>query len=925
MTARFDDCACGTCATCNTPSAARQVADARLFRHGAIKARLLSRITSAAVDGSRPLDRLGTRDNDDPAIALIDAVAGALHVLAWNAARLADDGTIRRTEDPDALVDLARLLGYEPRPALAAITTLAFTIDPLGGAKATTVPKGTKVASVPQKDESPQIFETDGDLDARVDWNTLLPVQVKSTPSISVGTTSVTIAGASTLAKPGDVFVAYVGPRTKRPFRFFNVTPRPLYPGQNFTVVIQLADPAPTGGLQLQLAADPSYAVTFSGSGTLVIPAGATQGLEMGTVTGPSGPRKMTVSSGAVSETIDFFAPPVDAWLCARIATVTRRPDLDPQRTVIDLASPVGLPVSSGVLVYDVEDKVVILGQHAAAFGATAPDITLMPSTVQDTYGEKDAQGKLTGEWKDLVMPLGDASGGEVDLDAVYADAISGRLVVFAADVTRLGQIGGSMERTKRGFGLSAKVTRIDVRGIDLGNTGFRKKVRETAIYVETARETPLVVVEDVPMPMPSDRLIVQGPVSLPAGRRIVLSDQPAVKEAGSRARIAEVAVLKSSTPSGADTLLVFDGPVATTFRSTTLTLFANAVAASHGETPTTGPEPIGSGDAASPSPTFTLTRSPLAYVPADNLRGYAPAIEVRVDDTLYKEVPTLFDLGTDDRAYAVRRAREEKSAIQFAGRLRSGTHNITALYRTGGGTVGNVGPDRITTIMTPVLGVRTVTNPVPADGASDAETIADMRTAAPQSIRTLDRVVSLADFEAFARTYRGVGKALATELRVGMRKVVCLTIATTTLSAPGADLVDPLRKALAKISVPGRTIRIAGFTDLTADVTVALAIDPTRRRKNVENAVRTMIGERFGRRARRFGEALHRSAVLAALQSVDGVIAARLPVFEVPGGPPEDEGRLLCPAPSIVDGVFIEAGLLSIDPDVVQFMEMVP
>ena len=68
--------------------------------------------------------------------------------------------------------------------------------------------------------------------------------------------------------------------------------------------------------------------------------------------------------------------------------------------------------------------------------------------------------------------------------------------------------------------------------------------------------------------------------------------------------------------------------------------------------------------------------------------------------------------------------------------------------------------------LMTPILGVGKVTNVVPADGASDAETLDDMRTAAPQSIRTLDRVVSLGDFEAFARARAAAwARALATEL----------------------------------------------------------------------------------------------------------------------------------------------------------------
>ena len=61
------------------------------------------------------------------------------------------------------------------------------------------------------------------------------------------------------------------------------------------------------------------------------------------------------------------------------------------------------------------------------------------------------------------------------------------------------------------------------------------------------------------------------------------------------------------------------------------------------------------------------------------------------------------------------------------------------------------------------------------------------------------------------------------------------------------------------------------------------------------------------------------------ALHDVEGVIAARLPVFVLPGGPPEDEGRLLCPAPAMVGGVFSRAGLLSINADLVQFAEMLP
>jgi hypothetical protein len=577
-----------------------------------------------------------------------------------------------------------------------------------------------------------------------------------------------------------------------------------------------------------------------------------------------------------------------------------------------------------------------VLGQRAAAFGATAPDLSLMSDEVRN--GQKPTGSTtLPTEWLNLKMPTGTSTGGTVDLDAIYPDAVGGRSVVFSrvngAAVTEIGLIKSATETGRKGFGLSAKVTRIDVDGIDLSTAGFVNHVRETAIYIETGHDELLVVDAELQLPgAAADRVVVLGAVSLPAGRRAIVSGEQWSTSLGLGPRIAEVVTLKSSAPvaglppESPQTELVFERPLAGPFRQTTVVVFGNCVGASHGETPATGAELIGSGTAAALSPRFPLKRSPLTYVPSVNARGYAPAIEVRVNDRLYDETPSLFERG-DERVYTVRTQRGGVSEVQFAGRLPSSLHtphNVTALYRTGGGTAGNLPAGRLTMMMTPVLGVGKVTNVVPAEGASDAETLEDMRTAAPQSIQTLDRVVSLRDFEAFARTRRGIGKALATELRVGMRPVVCLTIATTSLTSPaaGSDVIESLRAALALVSVPGRTIRIEGFTDLTAQLAVALVVDPAFRRADVEAAVRAILAARFGREARAFARALHRSEILAALHAVDGVVAAQLPVFVLPGGAPESEGRLLCPGPS-ADGP--PAGLLSIDATQVQFAEMLP
>jgi hypothetical protein len=831
MSGDLSACACGTCPSCSGTAARPAVADPLVYSHGAIKARMLARIASLEIDGVRPLDPLSTRDSGDPAIALIDAFAGSLHILAYSAARLSDDGSILRTQDRDALVRLTRTLGYEPRPALSASTTLSFTVNAIkGGPTQANVPAGTKVASVPGQDEKPQTFETGAALDARAEWNALEPVVPKITVPMTIDGNSrtIVIAGAGTGARVGDAVLVY-------------------------------------------LSAQPV-------SGT--------------------------------------------SWLYGRIVLLTRSTDPDlPAQTAVLLGQTATV---TSDLAKDVayQNQLFLFGQHATAFGATAPNLALVDPQISAPLAD------ATGEWKDLKMDAGGiATGGTLDLDAIYPDAIVGRLILFAIGATRqAGMITASLDHSRNGFGLAAKVTQVSVGAVDLSDSGpFNLKVRATSILIQTGSEKLLIVDQDIQLPAPqADRILVMGKAELPPGRTLVLTGEQ--WGAAEPIAITEVATIKSASTSGPDTMLVFDRPLSGRFHSRSLALLANSVAATHGETtPNNGMEILGSADAVRLNPRYLLKGKPLSYVPATNARGYAPALEVRVSDRLYGEVPTLFALPSGSRVYTVRTVEDATSELQFAGRLPTGVNNVAALYRIGSGLAGNLASGRLSTMMTPVLGIMAVANPVPADGGSDAETIDDLRASAPQSVRTLDRVVSLSDFEIFARRFRGIGKALATELHLGMRKLVLLTIATTSLESPvaGSDTMEDLRDAILLATMPGALIRIEGFTDLNAQVTIAFAADPALRRSDVEAAIRTALGDRFSRAARAFGEALHESAILAAVQGVTGVIAARIAAFALPNGMPAVDGRLLCPAPVMANGQLTPAGLLSIDPATILFAEM--
>jgi len=97
--------------------------------------------------------------------------------------------------------------------------------------------------------------------------------------------------------------------------------------------------------------------------------------------------------------------------------------------------------------------------------------------------------------------------------------------------------------------------------------------------------------------------------------------------------------------------------------------------------------------------------------------------------------------------------------------RLPTGQENVKAAYRAGIGSDGEVGAGSLTLLKTRPFGVRGVTNPLTASSAADPEKLENARTNATLTVLTLDRIVSLRDFEDFARAFSGIGKAQAINL----------------------------------------------------------------------------------------------------------------------------------------------------------------
>lgn len=127
-----------------------------------------------AIARTPQLGGLGTRRDDDDAIALLDLWAAAADVLTFYTERYANEAFLRTASQSDSVRRLAALLGYNPRPGVAALAQLAFTADP---GTIIQVAVGLRVQSAPAQGQLPQTFETieTATVDARLNRLRIFP------------------------------------------------------------------------------------------------------------------------------------------------------------------------------------------------------------------------------------------------------------------------------------------------------------------------------------------------------------------------------------------------------------------------------------------------------------------------------------------------------------------------------------------------------------------------------------------------------------------------------------------------------------------------------------------------------------------------------------------------------------------------------
>jgi hypothetical protein len=872
----LNDCGCCEGLAVETPVAVsnRPGLSAIAYRvgtHARFKASMLAQLSESRLP---ELANLKTRDDDDFTIALLDAWSLTADVLTFYQERIANESYLRTASERSSIIRLARLVGYELRPGVAASTYLAFTLESAPGAPAVvSLNTGMKVQSIPGPGEKPQTFETIGQVTARGEWNEMRP-RLTELHMPAFGSTSIYLEGVTTNLKKGDMLLFVGAERAENVGserwdirRVATVEPD----ADNQRTFVRWAEPLGSvvppvepGRVQLQVYAMRLRASIFGFN------APDWHTLPIALRVGELNPNPQE-TDGSDRFLPGAYADRVNSWADKKFdadATGTSKTfiNLDSVYSQIVLNSWLVLtrPKLSDEAAYAELYRVRFVGEESKAdFNITGKTTRLEISGENiDKFSPRNATVQAQSEEVQIAeTPITEPVWkGVIVLDQLVEPLPEGRKVIITGKRLR-----ALVEKTRSKLAL-----------VSLDDSSVSKPLNAGDELIVLALPLPSAAAHTGVNILRWQLMDESGFVGFVVAPEDKITLVAAAKD---DAVVSEVVTIKETTnEDDTHTKLKLDAPLSNVFDRLTVKLNANVALATHGET--VANEVLGSGDAGQPYQRFTLKQSPLTYTSADTSSGGESTLQVFVNNIRWREVPALFGHGPRERIYVTHTDDDKKTTVQFGdgelgARLPMGRENVQATYRKGIGLEGLLEAGQLSLLMTRPLGVKGVINPQPASGAQDPQSLADARTNAPFTVLTLDRIVSLRDYEDFARSFSGIEKALATWTWNVHTRGVFVTVAGINGATVADDSVlrNSLVSAMQKSGDAQIPLTIKSYRSMTFKLVAGVKVDADYIEKNVLTAVEAALRASFSFAARAFGQPVTLSEIMAVMQNVAGVV----------------------------------------------------
>ncbi|MFS8085923.1 MAG: hypothetical protein ACMG6H_09855, partial [Acidobacteriota bacterium] len=694
----LNDCGCCEGLAVETPVEInnRPGLSAIAYRAGTQTRFKASMLAGLSVSGLAELRKLRTRDDDDFTIALLDAWAMVCDVLAFYQERIANESYLLTATERASIINLARLIGYELRPGVAASTYLAFNLETgAGSPAAATIGTGVKVQSIPGPDEKPQTFETVEEIEALGEWNAIRP-RLTEMLLPKFGSTSIYLGGATNNLKPGDVLL-FVGQERAENANLERWDVRRVATvesdADNQRTLVLWDEPLGHVGPRVDPAEKQVKVYLMRLRASLFgYNAPLWGSLPVALRVGERNPDSTVPGADAFLEGV--YAGRENTWAEKKFdampaGTSNARINLDAVYSQIVANSWVVLsrPLAGRETAYTELYGVTSVGEEGKVdFNITAK------TTVLEISGEKiekfsPRNATVSAQSEELPIaetPIPDpVCKDEIVLNQAITPLLEGHKIVVAGRRLR-----ARVEKITNPMFLTSTDDPEVTRQLELGD-----ELIVLAPWVDTVPSTKLrrwYLLHESGL---------EGFVDAPEDgiKAIAANDTDAI--------VSEIATVRiTSREDDTHSKLTLAASLANVFDRATVTINANVALGTHGET--VAGEVLGSGEAGQPYQRFMLRDSPLTYTSADTPSGADTTLEVRVNDLKWNEVPTLFGHAPRERIYITHTDDDRKTTVQFGdgitgARLPMGRENVKATYRKGIGLEGLVKANQLSLLMT--------------------------------------------------------------------------------------------------------------------------------------------------------------------------------------------------------------------------------
>jgi hypothetical protein len=884
-----------------------------------------SMLAALSAPENTALQLLRTRADSDFTIGLIDAWALSADILAFYNERIANEAYLRTAVDRRSVFELARLAGYRPSPGVAASAFIAFTLNDAPGAPDNVViAAGARIQSVPGPGQTPAIFETSNDITAVIASNAI-PAQRTIPWAVGSVDTSATFQGTALKINPGDgilfvdnqlhttlntgvadfhfvtstsvdpvagtttihwdfplsalfgaansgVFV-YIFRKRAALFGVQAPDPKALHQNNGFFPdgdwpfkdnylkgSMQINLDATYAGLSPALGGEPQW-ITFASPGGIV--------LFRIMAAGESGPVLYSLSSKTTHLTLAGDLALIILNMLLVLALLALIAALDAY--VLALAAG-GLTGGIAAALSNFNDALAV---YLAILNNTPPPDDILKLVVSQTRGTTafvqsellpPADPPLIGPWS-FDNPIARAAG--------MLKPVEGATLEIA---------GGQQLASGQPVAISGKRVRLQVKG------SAATFVPKGATGALAAGSQQIFLADAFPPGTQGWQVITTNGIA--GTLNTAVSNVELLPADKADPIVSESAVISKTSVAGPVTTLLFDAALNRIYDRASVTVNANTVAATHGETVH---EILGNGDASNAALQFTLKQSPLTYLSSSSSSGSDSTLQVWVNNLQWHETESFLDSGPSDRAFVTRMDDKQNVIVQFGdgiegARTPTGQLNIRGVFRKGIGLPGMVQAGQLTQPIDRPQGLKSATNPDAASGGADPATADDARASAPLHVLTLDRVVSLEDYLNYARAFAGIAKALATWTWFGHTRGVYLTVAGAngaTFQA-GDPAVVNLAKSLAAAGNPFVPLLVQSYSPVLFEIAASVRVDAVNYAPDeVLDRVWQALSTAFSFAERSLGQGVAQSEIVSIIQNTAGVVAVELTVFRRSGDVP--------------------------------------